>query len=338
MLSRLKAIFGKSASVVTSPPQTLEDKVSEFRKTLARRELDVNYPFALRNIELTNKCPLKCVMCPRTYSMDRQLGLMDFDLFKKIIDEYVETNFSAASSTTCDMHHFGDSLMHPEYGKFLRYARSRGVYTSDSINPILLKDKMIDQILDGDPLVRLWISLDGHDDATFEKIRGLPRSYERSVAKLERFLDRKVKSGSKTLVYLTVVDFPENKESLKLLRAKWEKHPGIDGFIAKYFVTFDGSTEQINNYSSKYYSEGESDIVWCNDPWTYMTIAWNGDVLPCCNDHNAKYVLGNVKNQTLSEIWQGEPMRALRAELLSGHATNALCSTCEKTKYPRIPI
>ncbi len=56
---------------------------------------------------------------------------MTFDLFKKIIDEYIQVNPQAAATRTCDMHHFGDSLMHPNYGKLVRYATESGVYTSE---------------------------------------------------------------------------------------------------------------------------------------------------------------------------------------------------------------
>src|SRR4030067_549370 len=37
-------------------------------------------------IEVTNSCNLKCKVCPTT-TMKRKKGLMDFGLFKKIIDE-----------------------------------------------------------------------------------------------------------------------------------------------------------------------------------------------------------------------------------------------------------
>jgi hypothetical protein len=39
------------------------------------------HPFSIANIELTNRCPMRCVMCPRTHRMGRPQGYMNFDVF-----------------------------------------------------------------------------------------------------------------------------------------------------------------------------------------------------------------------------------------------------------------
>ena len=44
-------------------------------------------PPKIYNLETTNHCPYKCIMCPRTYDMTRPLGHMDFELFKDIVDQ-----------------------------------------------------------------------------------------------------------------------------------------------------------------------------------------------------------------------------------------------------------
>jgi len=38
------------------------------------------------SIETTNLCPAHCTICPRE-QLTQKLGIMDFDLFKKIIDD-----------------------------------------------------------------------------------------------------------------------------------------------------------------------------------------------------------------------------------------------------------
>ena len=40
------------------------------------------------DIEVTSSCDADCIMCPRK-SIRRKVGPMDFDLFKKIVDEAV---------------------------------------------------------------------------------------------------------------------------------------------------------------------------------------------------------------------------------------------------------
>ena len=60
-----------------------------------------------------------------------------------------------------------------------------------------------------------------------------------------------------------------------------------------------------------------------------MSIAWDGDVVPCCFDYDKKIVLGNIENETLSEIWNGTKMHDLRREFITNHVCNSLCRNCE---------
>ena len=41
------------------------------------RPVVVNYPFVIEKLELTNKCPMKCIMCIRTYKITRPLPFFD---------------------------------------------------------------------------------------------------------------------------------------------------------------------------------------------------------------------------------------------------------------------
>jgi hypothetical protein len=61
----------------------------------------------------------------------------------------------------------------------------------------------------------------------------------------------------------------------------------------------------------------------CIDPWTYIELGANGDVKPCC----AHSSIGNLQQQNLSQILDGEPIRQLRAELLGG-TLNSYCADC----------
>lgn len=53
----------------------------------------------------------------------------------------------------------------------------------------------------------------------------------------------------------------------------------------------------------------------CLDPWLNAFIQYNGDVAPCCY---IRIVWGNVHRNTASEIFDSEPARELRRQLLEG--------------------
>ena len=49
----------------------------------------------------------------------------------------------------------------------------------------------------------------------------------------------------------------------------------------------------------------------CSQPFSRLTVLFNGDVTPCCVDWSHKLVVGNVKNESLDELWnkQTNPLR-----------------------------
>jgi radical SAM protein with 4Fe4S-binding SPASM domain len=294
------------------------------------RSLDVLHSFGVFNIEITNRCPLKCVMCPRTLDMTRAEGLMDFSIFRKIIDELMCCNPAWSNKVPVRLHGFGESLVHPQFDEFIRYAEARGVQTCLSINPIVLTRAIADRLLQAAPSL-LYISLDGHNDDTFVRIRGLAHAYERSKDNLLQFLHSKRKKCVQTRIVLSMIDFCLNEHSVAVAQRYWSEVDGIDEVRIKPFCTWDGNAPNVNKLveiKGRVERETPQGPVTCQWPWTSVTVLWDGDVVPCCFDFDKRYVLGNVATESLAAIWKGPRMRELRREFGTGDVTNALCTNC----------
>lgn len=296
------------------------------KQTAAGRHPQSFAPFGIFNIELTNKCPLKCVMCARTHGMTRPQGFMDFDLFRQVIDELCAQIPPGSPAPEVWQHHFGESLLHPEFDMFIRYAAQRGIRPALSLNPVMLTDDISERLLDAGPS-RLYMSLDGHDDQSFFEIRGLRHAYEKSRQQLLQFLQRKIAREAPVIVVLSMINFSKNHRSIRQLTEFWQQTPGIDEFMAKAFVNWNGDLSAVNQLQQDTALQAQDHVV-CNIPWQTMTIAWDGDVVPCCYDYDKKLVLGNVRQQSLQQIWQGESMQQLRREFISNKVNNPLCRQC----------
>jgi radical SAM protein with 4Fe4S-binding SPASM domain len=268
--------------------------------------------------------------------MSRDIGYMELDVFQSVIDQMVADNPVHRSGKLVALHHFGESLMHRDVDKFIAYAEAQGVSTVLSVNPITFTDRVIDQLLDSSPS-QLFISLDGHDDDSFFAIRGVEKSYERSKEKLFKYLALKKERGVKTRIVVNMIDFKLNKNSIEQLKDYWEQVPGVDEFSAKSFGTWTGDAKEINDFKDGQLNvlkekDSRQSYISCNRPWETMTITWDGDVVPCCYDYDKKEPLGNVSSQTLRAIWNGEPMRRLREQFVSGRIQTALCRDCEELR------
>ena len=303
------------------------------RQMLDARPLVNELPFEIDNIELTNRCPMRCVMCPRTHHMTRSQGYMDFEVFTRVIDELAEVNPQRARSAGVYLHHFGESLMHPEFARFIKYANDRGVVTRISINPLMLKERLTKQLLDANP-THLLFSLDGHDDESFYRIRGVKNAYTLSKERLLAFLEQKRHSNCTSNTALLMIDFAENRESIEAMKEFWGSVEGLGGCNIKTFTTWDGSAPEINDYSAvvvdNVQARANHKMPTCTLPWRRFTVTWDGDVVPCCYDFDKKIVLGNLSEQSLLEIWNGPRMQELRREFLSNNVENSLCRDCSK--------
>lgn len=258
--------------------------------------------------------------------MTRKEGYISFDLFKKIIDE------TKGYSNWVWLHQFGDPLLHPEIDKLTRYARKNGVKTRLSTNPQTMTPKVIERLMHSD-LDFLHIALDGVDDKTYKLIRGKNADYDKAINSIENLLKAKKRHKKEMIVRMGLIKMKETEKSIDKFLRLW-KRKGIDEIEVKNFLTWDGSDPEIMNLAEKahlsnYFKSNRQRV--CFKPWLHMVITWDGKVIPCCYDYDAKYILGDVNKQTLKEIWNSKRMQRFRKENLTNiYPQGHLCKTCRE--------
>ena len=76
--------------------------------------------------------------------------------------------------------------------------------------------------------------------------------------------------------------------------------------------------------------EGDRIDCKCVLPFQQLVIRPTGEVSLCCNDALGKMTLGNCKEQTIKEIWFGQPYREVRTIMFEkGRLGIPLCSKCD---------
>ena len=50
----------------------------------------------------------------------------------------------------------------------------------------------------------------------------------------------------------------------------------------------------------------------CKELWQKQTISWNGDVILCCNDVDGDFILGNLAEQSINEVWNSQKLLAIK--------------------------
>jgi radical SAM protein with 4Fe4S-binding SPASM domain len=270
------------------------------------------------HIEPTNLCNQKCHFCPRN-EMDRSLGKMPLDLFKKIVAD------CRGFDIRLWLHFMGEPLLNPALFDMIAHAKEQGVREVGlSTNATYLTDRKAMDLL-RTPLDRLEFSIDALDREYFLRMRGVDE-FDKVKANMEEFLRQKNSmGGKKPVVTLSFMRTPENNARRQEIIDTWQPLLGKKDFIMMIdemsFVDFERRGSQDPRYGKR---------TPCNWLWQYMVILWNGDVSLCASDYDGKEIMGNANEQSLSDIFNGEKFAEFRQRHLQGEYDRiANCAQCD---------
>tara|TARA_Y100000310_G_scaffold344861_1_gene460081 strand:- start:2753 stop:3781 length:1029 start_codon:yes stop_codon:yes gene_type:complete len=277
-------------------------------------------------LEPTALCNLKCVMCPHEgEGLERQKGLMDMDLFRKIIDEV------SAWKPAIKFYHTGESLIHPKLGEMIIYAKSKGCFTMLNTNATLLDERKAQMILDT-PLDYLSFSFDGSTKDIYEKIR-IGGDFDKTLSNILRFLEMKKEQGNKRLyTRIEMIRMEDTEEDIDNFKEKFSSLP-LDSVGIKRLMNWGGQIEVKGEIKEEF-----TDLN-CLHPWTFASILWDGKVVPCCRDAHAKHVLGDMNENKLLDIWNKHyKMLHFRRTLAenNGYKNIDICKNCDEVLVDRI--
>src|SRR3989339_1946895 len=296
-------------------------QVKFIRKMVFQKKISFEFPLRF-NIEPTNYCNLSCSMCPR--ELNRPFGYMNISLFQKIIDESILYGKRLIITVNKD----GEPLLHPELPKMVKYAKDKkaahkiNFYT----NGILLSEtKSLELINSG--LDTIHISIDAFSKGTYKKIKNIQK-LEVVEENVKRLVELKKKLRSKTpLVIVKIIHTTDTQNEIKPFVNKWK---GIANFIEiGEYHTWDGTLDSSNQFNLDNLSKGINRYP-CTFLWYNPVILWDGRVTTCCVDYQGKGVIGDIKEGSLAEIWQGDRLQRIReAHLENRYDSIPLCNKCQ---------
>jgi MoaA/NifB/PqqE/SkfB family radical SAM enzyme len=254
------------------------------------------------NLELTNRCNLRCSFCPTGNGrMERPRGRMDPGLFRRVLERARPLDFVL-------LFQWGEPLLHPLFGRLAGLAGRLGMRTFLTTNGTLLDAKRIGAILDAG-VDRVTVSIDG-DARSHEQVRGIPLA--RTEAGLERLIALRNARGSATAVDVSMVVAPETERAAETFRRRYA-----------------GRADRVQRIPLL--TEGRRRTR-CREPWRGgLVVLQDGRVTACCVDHDGVLAVGDARRQDLKEIWNGEAMRRLRRAHVTGELPD-VCARC--TEYP----
>lgn len=274
------------------------------------------------HVEIANICNERCVHCYIPHRLKTKE--IDADLFYKIIEEARKLNILNVTLSG------GEPLAHKEICNFLKKCRELDLSVNILSNLTLLNDEIFSEIM-MNPLVSVQVSLYSINPTVHDSITKLKGSCKKTKKAIKRLVSQGVP------VQIACPIMKQNKLSYKDV-LEWGKENQIP-VVLDYmiFAEYDHSglniknrlsEDEIENILDEQFSTNKTYLMdirakaeenkklasksyVCSICKYYLCVSAEGDIFPCAGWQN--YKLGNLKNTSISEIWENsEKVKYLR--------------------------
>ncbi|MGM0365719.1 MAG: radical SAM/SPASM domain-containing protein [Actinomycetota bacterium] len=269
-------------------------------------------------VEVTNICNLKCPICPNKDIPQEEKGLMDFSLYRNIIDQL------GTKVNDIYLFHRGEPFLHPELADMIAYAKKSPATVRIHTNGTLLDKDNTDKIIKSG-LDFISFSFDGYDSETYERHR-VNSSFEATLDSILYFLKRKKELGSRLpFTALQVIEYGQNgnqKRQRQEFLQRFKNLP-LNRFITRKPHNWGGLVDTGSQQKKNYLP--------CTFLWYAMVILYNGDLLPCPQDFQSRLKLGNIRKDSIYNIFNGDKMQGLRQKI-AGRDIGSIspCASCDR--------
>jgi radical SAM protein with 4Fe4S-binding SPASM domain len=286
------------------------------------------------SIEPTTSCNLRCPECPSGLrKFTRSTGNISLDLYLQVIDQLHPDLFYL------NLYFQGEPYLHPSFFQMVKYAGKKNIYTSTSTNAHFLTEEAAKKTVESG-LDRIIISFDGMDQETYEKYR-IGGSFDKVVEGIRNLVKWKKELKSSTpFIILQFIVLRTNEHQVPLL-GKISKQLGVDKLELKSaqiynyeegnpLIPSDKSLSRYKKIKGERYILDNPFYNHCLRMWQGCVITWDGLVVPCCFDKDAKHLFGDLKKQEFHEIWRGEAYNEFRDKVFSARKEIDICRNCSE--------
>ena len=305
--------------------------------TDALAELEYRLPLSnLRSmqVEVSSACNLHCSHC-----FNHIPGHVTAFMKKELWDAKVKPYLGQLS----DIHlvGIGEPLLNCRFFDYVQDSREAGARVHTTSNLQLVTDDIAERLVTSG-LYALSFSCDGASPETYEAIRRGGR-LEQLEAALAAILQARQRHNSPTPSLC--LNFGATLKNIRELPAVLllSKRYQVDTVIAYHNVVYlaanrDDSLFHHQSLSDRYFTQAvafccdngiaflypglfrqplhtRASKIYCGYPFQHLYVYSDGRVGPCCSDFPDRYMLGDLRQLTLPEVWNSDQVRALRREM-----------------------
>lgn len=300
-------------------------------------------PLRRAQIEVTNRCNLRCVMCPLSDPDYRPPGgyrHLSLSYFSQILD-HLGSTLEAVS-----LQGLGEPLLNPGLSALVAEAVSRGIDVSFVTNGLLLTEEKAKDLIEAG-LHRIIFSIDGSTEATYRHIRR-GGSLDQLFQNLQGLMALKARLASdRPEVGVMTVALKDNQEEIPAIVERVASF-GVLDVTVKHILEGAGCEDEAKGLTHSEVQRlrkallsvvkrtgarvtlpsgalsNEPSTRTCQWPFEAVYVKANGEVGPCCFGYDE--VHSNAFQDSGDAIWNSAPLRMFRETFVA--RVPDLCLRC----------
>jgi len=307
----------------------LKPRINLENRTPLQEVIPVATPFVLF-VDPVNTCNFKCTFCPTgdhalIKSTGRWQGRLDFDVYRKVIDDLGEFD---QPLKVLRLYKEGEPLLHTRFADMVKYAKDSGhvQYIDTTTNGYLLTPDKVGPIIDAG-IDRINISVDGMSSAQYWEFTKTRVDFDAFVDNIRKLYERRGDCEICVKIPGDILSEDDKKRFFETFGDIADR-VFIENF-APCWPTFDVEERTGIQITEGIYGNAIQEVKTCPYIFYSMAVNTDGTVSLCFLDWARKLDIGDVRTQSVKEIWNGQAMHHHRIEHLKGcRKDNPTCGAC----------
>lgn len=311
----------------------LSPRIDLKNRTKLEEVIPLRTPFIV-NIDPSDACNFQCKFCP---TGDRELmkktpgrghGIMDFDLYKKIIDDCCKFEDKIK---VIRLYKDGEPFVNPRFADMVKYAKDSGCCdrVDTTTNAALLTHKLSDEIIAAG-LDRINISIEGVTDEQYLDFSRAKVKFTDLVENIRYLYEHKTNLEMLVKINGDVISEEQKQQFLDTF-GDITDNIFIES-IMDCWPTFEQTKVEVNQKRGIYGNEIKEVMV-CPYVFYSMYINSDGTASLCFLDWKHELLIGDAKTQCLQDIWKSEKLAEYRKMFLKmERKSHPICANCGQLK------
>lgn len=274
-------------------------------------------------IQTITGCNADCMFCPngKTKRNIPRGQRMDKDLYCSIVDQSIALGIRRYS-----VYLMNEPMLDRNLPQRIEYVSARirkPQYVKVTTHGGLMTKRMARGLLDSG-LNKLKISVQSLNPKTYRDIMGLELT--KTLRNIDRLLELKQQGGYKLpRLEIVMVDSIQTHDEIPAIKRYWQERG-----IKLYIEPVENRADQKNIRDSAIGAGQLKPFSWCRRLMEQVYILYDGRMVQCCADWEQRSVMGDLKRESLADIWYGERYSDYRKRFAVGEVKGMICACCRK--------